>query len=158
MIEVGIQAQIPYYMRVCATCIADIGEEMAALKTYVVGHKLLDPSLDTRQLVTEFVNGFYGSAAASVVRYVNMMDQACRQLGGYRPGVPRARANALEGNFEWGIVILPVRVPGIYMVYLSYREHVYEPRSLGRGIQQLDHGGSGGGAGRGAEGVAWCAA
>ena len=82
---------------------SDIGEEAAALKTYVIGHKLLDPSQDTRGLVAKFATGFYSeAAAASILRYITLMDVATRARGGYRPGVARQRANALEGNYEWG--------------------------------------------------------
>jgi hypothetical protein len=82
---------------------SDIGEEMASLKAYVIGQKLLDPSLDTKALVWEFVSSFYGAAAAhTVMHYCTLMDNATRARGGYRPGVVRTRGNALEGNYEWG--------------------------------------------------------
>ena len=81
---------------------SDIAEEMAALKVYVVGQKLLDPTLDTIAVDWDFVSNFYGPAAAqNVMQYCILMYNATRNYGGYRPGVTWTRGNALEGNFEW---------------------------------------------------------
>lgn len=47
-----------------------IGGDFAALKCYVTSHLMWDPSLDWKKLTDEFLNGYYGSAAAAHLKEV----------------------------------------------------------------------------------------
>ena len=53
-------------------------------RSYLIGRKLFDPSLDTKALTQEFVEGFYSKAAAPhVLAYLTTMDAALRARGEY---------------------------------------------------------------------------
>jgi hypothetical protein len=62
---------------------------MSELRAYLMGRKTFDPALDTATLVEEFVEGFYGLAAApSVLSYMRIMRAAVTTHGGrdFTPG------------------------------------------------------------------------
>jgi hypothetical protein len=49
------------------------GGEFAELKAWVLAQLLWNPQLDGEQLVTEFVNGYYGPAAPMISEYINLL-------------------------------------------------------------------------------------
>jgi hypothetical protein len=82
------------------------GAEMIELKTYLIGRKLFDPSLDTQQLTQEFVEGFYSTAAAPhILSYLATMDAALRARGEYPPlnvTHPDCVADYQTSSQSWG--------------------------------------------------------
>ena len=58
------------------------GTEMIELKTYLIGRKLFDPTLNVSVLTTEFLDGFYSPAAAPHIhKYLKLMDSSMRARG-----------------------------------------------------------------------------
>jgi hypothetical protein len=49
--------------------------DMPELKTYVLSHLLWNPSVDADNLVTEFLNGYYGRSSGVIARYLSLMHQ-----------------------------------------------------------------------------------
>ena len=59
-----------------------------ALRAWVIGKLLWDPSLDDRALIEEFLDGYYGAAAPHLMRWLLVQQQAVRRrrdifLGAY---------------------------------------------------------------------------
>jgi len=80
------------------------GAEMAELRAWVIAQMLWNPDLDGDKLIDEFVNGFYGPAAAHIKAYIALIHEAIAKtddhLGCYSP--PDAKflslATLLKGN------------------------------------------------------------
>lgn len=56
------------------------GTDLEELKDYVMAEKLWDPSLDHDVLISEFLNGYYGSAAPFIRLYMDTMVSSCRYI------------------------------------------------------------------------------
>src|SRR6202012_5687610 len=55
------------------------GAEMAELRNWLLGQLLWNPQQDDRALIQEFLNGYYGPAAAKPIRrYLDLMQEASR--------------------------------------------------------------------------------
>jgi hypothetical protein len=52
------------------------GNGLDELRTWVLARLVWDPEQDPRQLITEFVNGYYGDAAPYIIRYIELMQQS----------------------------------------------------------------------------------
>jgi hypothetical protein len=50
-----------------------LGTEFAELKAWVLAKSLWNPRLDDQALVREFVNGYYGDAAAPILEYIRLI-------------------------------------------------------------------------------------
>jgi hypothetical protein len=50
-----------------------LGAEFAELKAWVLAKSLWNPRLDDQALVREFVNGYYGAAAAPLLQYIQLI-------------------------------------------------------------------------------------
>ena len=59
------------------------GEEMAALKAWVLAKLFWDPTRDAGQLVAEFRQGYFGPAAPHVARYLEIMRRDAEAHGTY---------------------------------------------------------------------------
>ena len=65
-----------------ADATADVGQDMSELKLYLVGRKSLEPDVNTSALIDRFTDGFYGAAAAPLVReYLDQMAAAMARWG-----------------------------------------------------------------------------
>ena len=53
------------------------GTDLEELKDYVMAEKLWDPSLDHEVLISEFLSGYYGSAAPFIRLYMDTMVSSC---------------------------------------------------------------------------------
>ncbi|MFD2081798.1 Glycosyl hydrolase family 67 N-terminus [Actinopolymorpha cephalotaxi] len=58
-----------------------IGSEFVHLRTWVLGRLLWDPHQDADGLIREFLNGYYGPAAALVHRYMRLLRQSVEDTG-----------------------------------------------------------------------------
>ncbi len=55
------------------------GAEMAEMRAWVLAQLMWNPKLDDRELIHEFLNGYYGAGAARYIRdYMNLMHTASR--------------------------------------------------------------------------------
>ncbi len=52
--------------------------ELGPLRTYVLSEVLWNPKADTQQLISEFINAYYGKAAPNVLAYVNLLEAQVR--------------------------------------------------------------------------------
>jgi hypothetical protein len=57
------------------------GAEMAELRAWVLAKLLWDPRRDGRELIEEFIQGYYGSAGSAVKNYLNLIHDAVEQSG-----------------------------------------------------------------------------
>ena len=57
------------------------GGEFVPLRTWVYGRLMWDPTLDERELIREFLDGYYGPAAPSLEQYIDLMHEAVRTSG-----------------------------------------------------------------------------
>ena len=53
-----------------------MGGDMAALRVWVYGKLLWDPTLDPQKLISEFCHLYYGNAGDDVMRYIALMEQS----------------------------------------------------------------------------------
>lgn len=55
------------------------GGDLAALKNWVWGKLLWDPTLDVDELIAEFAHGYYGPAGPAVIEYVDTLENFVRE-------------------------------------------------------------------------------
>ncbi|MBN1126478.1 MAG: family 78 glycoside hydrolase catalytic domain, partial [Sedimentisphaerales bacterium] len=58
-----------------------LGAEMAELRAWMLAKLLWNPNADDRQLMDEFLTGYYGPAGVYVERYLNLIHDAVEQSG-----------------------------------------------------------------------------
>ena len=73
-----------------------VGGDFAALKCYVTSHLMWDPSKDWKKLTEEFLNGYYGTAAAPHLQAVLEIASASAS----RPDAPPMRCRH-DDAFPW---------------------------------------------------------
>lgn len=56
--------------------------EFAVLRTWMISRLLWDPTLDYRQLINEFVNGYYGEAGPYLQQYIDLMHETMAKTDG----------------------------------------------------------------------------
>src|SRR5262249_51153016 len=66
----GIYEEAAYFSR---------GTELAQLRTWILAKTLWDPSYDTDRAIDEFLEGYYGPAAAPIRRYIDLVHGQARQ-------------------------------------------------------------------------------
>jgi len=59
------------------------GAEMAELRAWVLAKLLWNPTLNSRELIDEFIDGYYGPAASSIRAYLDLMHDSVEQRGDY---------------------------------------------------------------------------
>lgn len=56
------------------------GSDFAAMRVWVYGKLLWNPSLDTDKLIAEFCQLYYGGAGDNVIQYINLMEQSIQSV------------------------------------------------------------------------------
>ena len=73
-----------------------LGAEFAELKAWVLAKLLWNPQLDDQALVREFVHGYYGSAAAPILEYIQLIHDEAESKKTYLTCFSSARAEFLN--------------------------------------------------------------
>lgn len=107
------------------------GSEMAELRAWVLAQLLWNPNLDERALIREFVEGYYGAAAAPhILQYLDLMHEASKghNLTCYSASTapflhfqPLAAAEALWDKAEKAAAAQPDFLARIRLARLSLR-------------------------------------
>lgn len=59
---------------------ANLNGDFGSLRTWVMSHLLWNPALDEKQLINEFMNGYYGKAAPYLISYLDLIHSAFLKL------------------------------------------------------------------------------
>lgn len=102
------------------------GGEMAELKTYVITKLLWDPTLNDTALIEEFLDGYYGTAGASVKEYIDAFAEAAG---------PSAGGDGEERRFLSGACVVvadrPWAAGGTGNVTLAHPDGTYSVNTSG---------------------------
>jgi len=76
-----IENSVKGIFKEAAPSYAHPGQELSELRSWVLGKLLWDPSLDTDELVHEFIDGYYKSAASPVREYFHLIHDVAAAAG-----------------------------------------------------------------------------
>lgn len=63
-------------------CNREIGGEFHELRGYLLAKLMWDPYADERQILTDFLNGYYKQAAPMILRYIDLIHDEMEKAGG----------------------------------------------------------------------------
>lgn len=117
------------------------GSEMAELRAWMLAKLLWKPELDPLALRAEFVRGYFGPAAGSVLSYLDLLDEAVREagddLGCYSPpeakflsldtlvrswAVLKKAEKSVQGKTEYARRLKRAQLPVAYVVLAKWDE------------------------------------
>ncbi len=58
-----------------------VGHEFSELKSYLIAHLLWNPNADAKQIIDDFLSGYYGKAAPFLRSYIEMLHQELERAG-----------------------------------------------------------------------------